>query len=102
MRATPRLNRVINRTDGRTGGLQLRRSGVDHEPGGGQHGLLCGQWYGCFAGRHPARERRSTPGVLRMKELVAGRGPHLLERLDRRPAAQHIADEEGADVSKPV
>jgi hypothetical protein len=40
--------------------------------------------------------------VLRMKELVAGRGPHLLERLDRRPAAQHIADEEGADVSKPV
>ena len=39
---------------------------------------------------------------MRMKELVAGRWPHLLERLDRRPAEQHIADEAGADGIKPV
>jgi hypothetical protein len=36
-----------------------------------------------------------------MKELFEGRWPHLLERLDRRPAAQPIADESGADVIKP-
>src|SRR4030095_11513345 len=37
-----------------------------------------------------------------MKEFFEGRWPHLLERLDRWPAEQHIADEQGADVIKPV
>src|SRR5918995_4219808 len=37
MRATQLLNLVIKRTDGLNGGLHLRRSGVDHEHGGGHH-----------------------------------------------------------------
>jgi hypothetical protein len=37
-----------------------------------------------------------------MKERCEGRWPHLLERLDRRPTAQPIADESGADVIKPL
>jgi hypothetical protein len=37
-----------------------------------------------------------------MKELFEERWPTLLERLDRRPMAQQIADEWGADVIKPL
>lgn len=90
-RATPRLHLVSNRTDGLHGGLHLRSEGVAHEPGGVPPGLICGPWDRCFDGRHPVCDRLSTPRVMLMKEPFEGRWPHLRERLDRRPMAQHIA-----------
>ena len=93
MRTTQLLNRVVNRTDGRKGGFQLLSSGFDHEHGGGHHGLICGQWDSFFDGRNPVCDRLCTHGVMRRQELFQGRWPHLLERLDRGPTAQQIADE---------
>src|SRR4029434_9467218 len=37
-----------------------------------------------------------------VKELFKRRGSDLLERFDSGPPEQHIADEEGADVIKPL
>jgi hypothetical protein len=39
---------------------------------------------------------------MRVKELFEGRGPDLLTRRERGPAEQHVTDQQGADVIKPL
>jgi hypothetical protein len=100
-RMTPRLQRVSTRPDGRKGGRHRRGSGVDQEPGGMPHGLLCRPWDRGGEGRPPGCERCSTSGVRRMTARVAGRGPPLLECLAWRPTAPQRADASGADGLTP-
>jgi hypothetical protein len=66
------------------------------------HGLICAQWYGLFDGRHPVGDRLFPDCVMLVQARFKRRGSDLLERLDRGPPEQPIADEEGADVTKPL
>ena len=100
-RMTPRLQRMSTRPDGRKSGRHRRGSGVDQEPGGMPHGLLCRPWDRGGEGRPPGCERCSTSGVMRMTARVAERGPPLLECLAWRPTAPQRADASGADGLTP-
>src|SRR4030095_5679171 len=96
------LKLAIKVPDRLNGGLHLCGEGVDHEHGGVQHCLICGQRHSRFDGRQPVGERLFAYGVMRVKELFEGRGPDLLNRCEGGPTEQKLTDECSADIIKPL